>query len=76
MIRKRVCEAVRKTGEQEVYQAVERAQGKTQCKTACATRQAQQVYTQGIGLGDSGSETIPSQVRVLSDREKRILRRQ
>jgi hypothetical protein len=53
MIRKRVCESlcetVRKSGEQEVYQAVEGAQGKTLGKTGSATRQTQQVYTQVIG---------------------------
>ena len=75
MIRKRVCEAVRKAGAQQVYEANERAQAKTLCKTTCATCQTQQVCTQGIGLDGFDSETIPYPVYVLSQREKRILRR-
>ena len=69
MIRKRVretIETVRKTGEQEVYEAVERGQGKTLGETACATCQSQQVCTQVIGMDGSVSKTTPSQVRVLS----------
>ena len=74
MIRKRVRDTVRKTGEQQVYEADDRAQAKTLRKTAGATCQTQQVCTQGIRLDGSGSETIPSQVGVLSRRKKRILR--
>ena len=75
MIRKRVCEAVRKTGEQQIYEADDRAQAKTRCKTACATCQTQQVCTQVIGMNGPicGATTFP--VRVLSQRERGILRR-
>ena len=50
MIRKRACEAVRKTGEQEVYEDDERGQGKTLGKTAGDTCQTQQVCTQVTGM--------------------------
>ena len=69
MIRKGACDAVRKTDEQGVYEADERAQPKTVDGRAGATCQCHQVYTQGIGMDGSGSETIPSQVRVLSQGE-------
>ena len=70
MIRKRLRETVRKTEEQGVYEAIERGQGKTLCETGCATCSHQEVYTQVIGLDSSGSETIPSPVRVLSYGER------
>lgn len=66
MIRKRMHEAVRKTGEQQVYQAVECAQAKTLGETACATCRSPQVYTQVIGMDDPISRAIPTQVEVLS----------
>ena len=75
MIRKRVRETVRRTGEQEIYQAVEHAQAKTLAGTACLTCQYDKGCTQGIRVDAFGSETIPSPVRVLSQSEKRILRR-
>lgn len=76
MIRKGVRETVRKTDEQGVDEEVERGQGKTLGETAGATCQCHHVFSQGIGMNGSRSETIPSQVGVLSHREKRILRRQ
>lgn len=46
MIRKKVCEAVRKTGEEEVYEDDERAQGKTLKGTVCLTCQYDKGSTQ------------------------------
>ena len=66
---------VRKTGEQRVYETDDRAQGKILCGTACATCQHQQVCTQVTGINGSISRATPSQVGVLSQRKKRILRR-
>ena len=51
---------IRRTGEQQVYEADERAQAKTLYKTARATCQFRQVYTQGIGLDGPDSKSIPS----------------
>ena len=76
MIRKRVQETVPKTGEQQLYEADDRAQAKTRCETACLTCQYDKGCTQGIGLDCSGSETIPSPVCVLSQRERGILQPQ
>lgn len=68
-----VCEAVRRTEEQGLYEAVERGQGKTTGEAACATCQRQQVYTQGIWMDSVIPKTAFSQVRVLSHGEKGIL---
>ena len=76
MIRKRVQETVRKTGEQQLYEADDRAQAKTRCETACATCQSQQVCTQVTGMDGPMSRAIPSQVEVLDYEEKGILRQQ
>ena len=50
---------VRKTGEQQVYEADDRAQAKTLRETACATCQTQQVCTQVIGMDGLISRTAP-----------------
>ena len=50
MIRKNVREAVRKTGEQDVYQTVECAQGKTVDETACITCQYDRGCAQVTGI--------------------------
>ena len=71
MIRKRI----RRAGEQWVYQAGNRAQAKTLAETVCLTCQYDKGCTQVIGLDGSGSESIPSQVHVLSRGERGILRR-
>ena len=62
MIRKRVCEEVRKTGEQQVYEADERGKRKTLGETTCATCQSQQVCTQVPEMKGSISRIAPFQV--------------
>ena len=76
MIRRRVKETVRKTGEQEICQAVEHAQAKTLAGTACLTCQYDKGCTQGIRVDRVLPKTTFSQVRVLSQGEKGILRLQ
>ena len=58
MIRKRVSETVRKTGERKVYDSVERAQWKTQGETAIATCQSLDVCTQVIGMRDRARRSM------------------
>ena len=74
MIRKRVCEAVRKTCEQQCYEAKDRAQAKTRCKTACATCQTQQVCTQVIGMGDPISRRLNGMPSRPSERDEVIFK--
>jgi len=66
---------VRKEGEQDVYRAVECEQWKTLRKKATSTCLYRQVCTQVTGMNGSISRATPSQVGVLSQRERGILRR-
>ena len=73
MIRTIVPEMVRKTGEQGVYETVERGQGKTLGEIACATCQSQQVCTQVTRMNGPISRAASSHVEVLYRGERGIL---